>query len=197
MLGVTIELGAGFQEAMKEIGGMGAAISKAASEGLRDAVTVVAPGNVITNFLQGQYLKARSGNLRRQVKGWMEGELNGAVGVKSPSPVDAYSWLLTDESKTITPKRGKYLAIPIGENLTPAGLPRFASPRMVPDGFFVRSHGRLLFGYKVGKKGKFRPLFTLVTSVEIHGTGGLYDGVLDSTDNMTAAMQSRIDAALD
>ena len=32
----------------------------------------------------------------------------------------------------ITPKRGKFLAIPMGPALTPAGVPRFRSPRDVP-----------------------------------------------------------------
>jgi len=100
---------------------------------------------------------------------------------------------LSDEEKTITPKKGKFLTIPIGENLTGAGVARFSSPRQVPDGFFVKTKGRLLFGVKRGKKGKFRPLFVLVKSVFVQGTGALYDGVQDSLDDITESMQAEID----
>jgi len=68
----------------------------------------------------------------------MAGFLEGIVGVRPNSAVEKYKWLLSDESKTITPKRGKFLAIPIAENLTGAGVARFSSPRQVPDGFLLK-----------------------------------------------------------
>ena len=82
--------------------------------------------------------------------------------------------------------------IPIGEGLTRAGVPRFRSPREKPEGFFVKTKGRLLFGYKRGKKGKFRPLFTLVKSVFVQGSGALYDGVMDSLDDIGRSMEDEI-----
>jgi len=49
-----------------------------------------------------------------------------------------------------------------------------------------------LFGFKRGKKGKFRPLFTLVKSVLVQGTGALYDGVMDSLDDIGGAIETEI-----
>ena len=58
---------------------------------------------------------------------------------------------------------------------------------------FVRTkQGRLLFGYKRGKRGKFRPLFVLVRSVFVQGSGALHDGVFDSVDDITEQMESEI-----
>jgi len=102
---------------------------------------------------------------------------------------------LGDEQKTIVPKRSKFLAIPIGEGLTPAGVARYSSPRQVSGGFFVNTGGKLLFGYKQGKRGKFRALFVLVKSVLVQGSGALYDGVDESLDNITDSMQTEIDKA--
>lgn len=66
---------------------------------------------------------------------------------------------------TITPKRSQYLTIPIGANLTPAGVARY-SARSVPNSFFVKTRGGklLLMG---GSKGRARPYFVLVKSVYI------------------------------
>ena len=103
---------------------------------------------------------------------------------------------MSDEQKTIVPKKSKFLAIPIGENLTGAGILRFTSPRQVSGGFFIKSKtGSLLFGYKRGKRGKFRALFVLVKSVLVQGSGALYDGVTESLDDISSAREKRIDRA--
>ena len=115
------------------------------------------------------------------------------VGIQENAAVSKYAWLLTDEQKTITPKKSKFLAIPIGEGLTGSGVARYDSPRDVPNGFFVRTGGQLLFGYKNGKKGKFRALFVLVKSVLVQGSGALYDGVNECVDKITENIQTKID----
>jgi len=189
---IQLEMGPGYRQAVEELGLMGRAVTAACSQGLKQGVKIAA-GKVISEYLSGQSLKRRSGNLARAIDGWLEGELEGVVGVKDDAGVAAYKWLLTDEQKTITPKKGKFLTIPIGENLTGSGVARFSSPRQVPDGFFVQTKGRLLFGYKKGKKGKFRALFVLVKSVFVQGSGALYDGVMDSEDDITNKIQAEID----
>lgn len=189
---IQLEMGPGFQQVVSELSSMGRVIIEACSQGLEKG-TKIAAGNVVSDYLSGQSLKRRTGQLAREVDGWMDGELEGVVGVKQNSTVDKYAWLLGDEEKTIVPKRAQFLAIPIGEGLTPAGVPRFSSPRQVPDGFFVKTGGRLLFGRKRGKRGKFRPLFTLVKSVFVQGSGALYDGVMDSLDDVTDSLQTEID----
>jgi len=180
---------------IESLQGMGGAVIKACSKGLGKAVNLAA-GNVKANYLSGQSLFRRTGHLAASVAGWLVGELDGIVGVPEPSVTDRYKWLLGDEEKTIVPVKARFLCIPIGENLTGAGVARFSSPRQKPEGFFIHTHGRLLFGYKQGKKGKFRPLFALVKSVLVQGSGALADGVLDSIDDMTTAVQTEIDTAV-
>ena len=192
---IVLELGPEFQKTIAELGGLGDAVSNAVGVGLGKAVKF-AGEHVVKNFLSGQYLKTRTGFLRKSIDGWMVGDFEGVVGVRPNAATEKYAWLLGDESKTIVPRNGKFLAIPIGENLTGAGVARFSSPRQVPDGFFVRTGGRLLFGYKHGKKGKFRALFTLVKSVFVQGTGALADGVLEAQDQMVETIQDEVDRAI-
>lgn len=190
---IQLEMGPNFRQVVTELTSMGQAIFKACSNGLAKGVKLAA-GTVTRDYLSGQALKRRTGQLARALDGWTEGPLEGVVGVRPGSAVEDYKWLLTDEEKVIRPKQAKFLAIPIGEGLTPSGVPRFASPRQVPDGFFVKTKGgSLLFGYKRGKKGKFRPLFTLVKSVFVQGSGALYDGVMDSLDDIGRAIKTEID----
>jgi len=189
-----MDMGPNFPKTVADLGSMGVAVLKAAGTGLAKGA-VDAATTVVTEYISGQSLKKRTGGLARAVDGWMEGPLEAVVGVRKASAVDKYKWLLGDEQKTIVPKRAKFLAIPIGEGLTGAGVARYSSPRQRPDGFFVKTGGKLLFGYKRGKRGKFRALFTLVKSVLVQGSGALYDGVEDSLDDITGSMQKEIDKA--
>ena len=188
---VTLEMGPEFNATVARLDSMGRAVLGAASTGLEKGAGIAA-SNVVENYLTGQALKTRSGMLKKAVDGWLAAPLDAVVGVRPNSAVDKYKWLLGDEDKTIVPKKSKFLTIPIGEGLTSAGVARFSSPRQVPNGFFVKTGGRLLFGYKKGKKGKFRPLFTLVKSVFVQGTGALHDGVMDSLDDIGGAIETEI-----
>ena len=189
---IQLDMGPDFQKTVSELGGMGKAVVDACSKGLAKGAELAA-GKVVSDFLTGQSLKRRTGRLAGAVEGWMAGYLEAVVGVRPNSGVEKYKWLLSDEEKTITPKRAKFLTIPIAENLTGAGVARFSSPRQVPDGFFIKTKtGRLLFGIKHGKKGKFRPLFVLVKSVFVQGTGALSDGVMDSLDDISEQMENEI-----
>ncbi len=194
---ITIELGPEFQKAKAALDADSRAIVEGASAGLKEG-SQLAAARVNRERLSGQSLKRRTGTLGRDVTGWLESEFEAVVGVNSPAPSDAYNWLLGDETKTIRPVKGRFLTIPVGENLTPSGVPRWTSPRQVPDGFFVRTGGRLLFGYKKGTtgRGRFRPLFTLVTEVTIEGSDALAKGVADSVDDFSAAIQQAIERRL-
>ncbi len=196
---IVIEKGAGFDAVVADLGAMGQRVLDATSESLALSVELAA-AHIQDNYLTGQALKSRTGFLKKAVGGWMEGPLDGVVGVREGSGVDQYKWLLGDEQKTITPKRGKFLAIPIGEALTPSGVVRdkYRSPRLVDDGFFIKSRsGKLLFGYKRGKRGKFRPLFVMVKSVLVQGSGALYDGVMDKVDDIGQAVEDAIGEAVE
>ena len=189
---ISLEMGPNFWPTIEKLGSMGRAVLDACSVGMEKGANLAA-SHVVAEHLTGQSLKRRSGQLARNVEGWMAGPLDAVVGVRPNSAVDKYKWLLGDEERTIVPKKSKFLTIPIGEGLTSAGVARFSSPRQVPNGFFVKiKGGPLLFGYKKGKKGKFRPLFTLVKSVFVQGTGALYDGVMDSLDDIGGAMEDEI-----
>jgi len=140
--------------------------------------------------------RAELGSMGRHLLVAVSEGLEDAVGIAAATVQENY---LTGQSlKTRTgllkktPKKGKFLTIPIGENLTGTGITRFSSPRQVEDGFFVKSKGRLFFGRKQGKRGKFRPLFVLVKSVFVQGSGALYDGVMDSLDDMSGAIEDQI-----
>jgi len=187
-----LEMGPGYEKAVADLGAMGRSFVEAVAAGLQKGGKIAA-GNVVENHLTGQDLKRRSGSLARAVDSWPVTDTDVVVGVRAGAAVDRYKWLLGDEQKTIVPKKSKFLAIPIGEGLTAAGVPRYSSPRQVQDGFFVNTKGRLLFGYKRGKRGKFRPLFVLVKSVFVQGTGALYDGVMESIDDIGYCIEAEID----
>jgi len=191
---IRLEMGPGFAGVVRGLGTMSGAVIKAAGVGLGKGA-IDAAQKLKRDYLTGQALKNRSGDLRRAVDGWREGPLEAVVGVRPASAVDKYKWLLGDEEKTIVPRQSKFLAIPIGEGLTGSGVARYSSPRDVEGGFFVKTNGRLLFGYKRGKtaRAKFRPLFVLVKSVLVQGTGALWDAVDDSLDDITSEMQTEID----
>ena len=189
---ITLNMGPDFSRTVEELSSMGAAVLSAVSRGL-DTGGKLAAGAVQRDYLSGQSLKRRTGTLAREVDSWMPGKLEAIVGVPADSPAAHYAWLLSDEQKTILPTKGKYLTIPIGEGLTPSGVPRYSSPREVTDGFFIKSKkGQLLFGIKHGKRGRFRPLFVLVKSVFVQGTGALLDGVNDSIDKITGSIEDNI-----
>ncbi len=183
------------ERTIAELGLMGQAVRAALSKGLglggQHAASVVKE-----KYLTGTALKTRSGQLKKAVASWPVGDTEVVIGVEERSAVDSYKWLLGDEQKTIVSTKSKFLCIPIAENLTGSGVPRFTSPRQVPDGFFVRTGGQLLFGRKQGKRGRFRPLFTLVTSVLVQGSGALFDGVDEALPDMTDIMQDQVDKAV-
>ncbi len=189
---ITLEMGPGFRSTVAQLDKDAEVSIDAISKGLAEGAKVAA-GSIIVNYLRGQSLKQRTRALARSVDGWLANPTEAIVGVRENSAVEKYKWLLGDEDMTITPKKAKFLTIPIGENLTAAGATRYDSPRQVPDGFFIRSkNDQLLFGRKNGKRGKFRPLFVLVKSVFVQGSGALIDGVWDNQDTIAEEIEKSI-----
>lgn len=190
---ITFELGSGFTQAISDITATGDKIKQAVGDGMRSGVKQVA-SMVSKNYLSGQSLKSRTGNLRRAVDGWMEKEFEGVIGVAPQSAVEKYKWILGDETKTITAKKSKFLAIPIGAALTPSGVARYSSPRQISDGFFFKTlQGQLMFGRNKGKQNqRIEPLFLLVKSVKITGSGALAKGVLDNTNMISDAITDKL-----
>ena len=187
---LSIEMGSGFQKVVSDLGKAGGKVIDACSRGLAKGVKFAA-NKVISEHLTGQDLATRSGNLKRAVDGWMAGQLDGVVGVREQSAVDKYKWLLGTDQYTITPKKSKFLAIPIADGLTSAGVARYSSPREVEGGFFFKGKsGGLFFGVQSGKtkRSKINVLFTFVKSVTVTGSGALAAGVLESADNITESI---------
>jgi len=196
---ITLQLDPASLRTVQRLSGMGQAITEACSKGLQKGVKIAA-GAVVRDFLSGQSLSRRTGRLAGSIDGWMAGDLEGVIGVREGSPVDKYKWLLTDEQHLIEPTGGrKCLTIPIGEALQGSGAAKYESAANAEAELGVklfRPKGTNVLGYKVGKKGKFRPLFALVKSVFVQGSGALADGVLENVDNMTDAISAEIDTAI-
>lgn len=193
---IELKLGHDFQQTVNSLSRMGGDVLQAASTELGKGVELAA-SNVQANYLSGQALKVRSGLLRDNIKGWLASPFDGVVGVREKAAVDKYAWLLTDEQKTIRPTGGRQcLTIPIGEALTMAGTPKYESAKDAEEELGVklfRPRGTNVLGYKIGKKGKFRPLFALVKSVLVQGSGALYDGTNECVDKITENIQAKID----
>jgi len=197
---ISLQLGPETQETIRTLGEMGRSVAAAVDAGLKLGVEIAA-ATVQENYLSGQALKRRTGNLARSIQGVLTGPGEATIGVAAGTAVEKYQWLLGDEEKTISAKPGHSLAIPFGENLSGAGVPQFFSPRDAEasgkDLFTIKTKRSFLLGYKVGKKGRFRPLFVLVKSVFVQGSGALFDGVEESIPDMTAAIQQSVDKAVE
>ena len=105
----------------------------AVSISFRQASTKIG-GFIAKKFLSGQVLRRRTGNLARSVEGRYE-EVDGLpiirVGVFR-SPAREYA-KIHEFGGVIKPKKARSLAVPVGSKaVTPAGVPRYASPREYP-----------------------------------------------------------------
>lgn len=205
---VMLEIPQATQRTVEAMSVMGDNFGRALDHGLHRAV-LHAAAHTARQHLTGQSLRRRTGNLARALTGWRVAKYQAMVGVKDASAVDAYAWLLGDETKTIVPKKGKYLAIPIGQNLTKAGVAKYDSPVFVPGGFFLRTRsGKLLFGVmdgagnqsrigsKTRKTARFVPLFVMKESVTIKGKGALAKGVLEAVPAMTEIIQLDLESKI-
>lgn len=118
--------------------------------------------------LTGENLNVRSGALRR---GWGRPIVVGSsLGSLQVSFVNREKYAIThEEGKTITPKKSKFLAIPLDAAKTAAGVPRYSSPLResgMKKTFIARSSaGNLILFASVGSQ--ITPMFALVRSVTI------------------------------
>lgn len=74
------------------------------------------------------HLQARTGNLRRSLGYEVSGSKLSDLRLAVYSAGTKYA-NIQENGGTVTPKRGKYLTIPLRDNLTPAGVPRYPSAR--------------------------------------------------------------------
>lgn len=126
----------------------------------------------------GDSVKTRSGRLRNSMG--EETKADGSIIKTLIGSMGVIYARIQEFGGLIKPKRGKYLAIPLAAAKTGAGVPRYASPRDVPDLVFLRSKkGNPILAKKVGKGKRARlvPMFVLVTSVTLKPRLGLRDTV--------------------
>lgn len=151
--------------------------------------------NIAAGEVQMRYkeagLKSPTGTLAQSIGCWPGIErLTWWVGVPDDSPAARYAYLITEDDAHIVPRGHKYLAIPIGENLTPAGVALVKSPRQV-SGLVFRGQTA---GVLVGEE--YHPWFALTKEVWIFGRGILEDGTRASELAMRAAVQAEVDKVM-
>lgn len=157
-------------------------------------------------------IESRSGQLLGSIAAWPEDdEADGPairVGVMPDTAAARYAYLLTDAVAAIAPVKGKYLAIPVGENLTGAGVARYASPRDVPDGEFERGmdvmledgsvFGGLVFGrWRQRGRGRsrrlaFDALFILVRQAFVQGFDVLWPTLTRAADTIKEELEREL-----
>lgn len=106
---------------------------------LFDKLGSKAAAHVVKTKLSGQVLKRRTAALAQSVVGRATYVASGLPGFRVGifrGPALKYA-AVQEYGATILPVRAKYLAMPVGEALTPAGVARWKSPRDFP--------GRLVF----------------------------------------------------
>jgi hypothetical protein len=183
----------------------GERLTRALSGGLAEGLEYAAGEVVLDAHAKG--VQSRSGQLLNAVRGELDqdGGLAGHVGVPQDSPAIDYAHLLTDADFTIVPY-GEYLAIPIGPNLTGAGVARFSSPRQLAGGKFRRgveteipwgdgTFRGLVFG--IGDGDAFEAYFALVRSVHARGKDVLEPAVEGARDTMTETVDEHVAALLE
>lgn len=95
---------------------------------------------------------------------------------------------LLDEGGIVRPNRGKFLAIPVGDNLR-GGVPQYSSPRDVPFDTFVKfgSKGASIFGRTEGG-GDPQLLFVLRKQVTIKGKHFMKPVLGEFVDDITTGI---------
>lgn len=127
-------------------------------------------------YLSGGLLNARTGRLRNSIAADVTQDGAGVTLTVSAGASGQLRYAKIHETGgTITPKRGKFLAIPVGPALTGAGVARYVSPRDVPDLVFIstRNGAAGVLVKKQGRKGneRLQVWFRLVRRVKIKPKG--------------------------
>jgi hypothetical protein len=165
-------------------GGFARAVVPAVNEALAVGQTEV------VRLISGPVLRRRTGNAAasvRPIPAQAQGDtVTGSVG----SNVRYLHFLY--KGGTIRPRNAKYLAIPIGNALTPAGVSRYSSPRDAGKLIFIisRAGNKLLVRKRVD--GDLDPLFVLKSQVTIPP----HDFLTEPKRKMTVELRRSIPSAL-
>lgn len=149
-------------------------------------------------YLSGERLMVRSGRLRASVVTAQEtaGTTERLYLRAGGGSADVRYAALQEYGGVVTPKNGKYLAIPLSPAKTRAGVARYASPRDVAGlFFFTAKSGKHYLGMRSGKgkRAKVKAWFALVPSVTIRPKRYMRDAM----DQMVAAADTVIGEAVE
>lgn len=183
-----------------ELRDLGAAYKKVGASLLEGGRKVLFPvlndaKNDMRRLVSGSVLRVRTGILRNSIT--TEGptaqgqQLEGRAGLLTDGPASKYGHFLI-HGGTITPKRGKYLAIPIGPALTGSGAARFPGGPRTVDGlvFIPRTRAGNTILALVSGRGKSRritPYFVLKRSVTIRPHDYISEPAAQATTRAQAA----------
>ena len=148
--------------------------------------------------LAGTRLHHRTGYLARSITGTVD-DAWPAVTVALHAGAGEHGVkyaALQEYGGTVRPKKGKFLAIPVGPALNPAGGARQTSPRDVPGLVFVPVHGgrmgRLVKAEGKGSRARLTTWFILVREVTIEGKRYMRD----PWEAFERSLPAKLDAAI-
>lgn len=150
-------------------------------------------------------LHRRSGRLGNTIAGGVDDTVTGFGFYLRGGGDEIRYGRIQEQGGTVTPKKGKFLAIPVGPALHTSGIPKFNSPRDVGDLRFVSIHGGAA-GLLVkdfagrGKQGtgaRSEVWYRLVRKVEIKPKHFLRDGFNESLVGLDARLGAAVTAALE
>lgn len=167
--------------------------------GLRQELEAVAlEGQAQAQSYATARMRRRTGDLLRSIVGRVESSgstLDVVIGVRRDL---GYPWLQEQGGK-ITPKRGKFLAIPTGPALTGAGVHRYSSPRDVPGLRFQAIRGGamgLLVRDVPGRRARSEIYYILVRSVTIRPKRYLLDAATEARAGLPERLRARLQAVI-
>lgn len=150
----------------------------------RQAATVVE--TKLKSNVTGSILKRRSGHLAQSIESSIYQDSGGVITARIGSGVRSGFRMpyteIHETGGTITPKRVKYLTVPLAAALTSSGVPRKASVREWPNTFVGRSKGGALIIFQKAGKGRMIPLYVLKRSINVPARRYM-SRTLDSTKN--------------
>lgn len=153
---------------------------------------------LLMDKLSNNMLNVRTGNLRRAVFYRIEqvgDDHQVRAGVDSTR---AIYWRILNFGGIITPKRGQFLTIPVGPNLTSKGVARVSAREFINapgtlgfTGSFVNRKKTAIMGTRRGSPPV--PVFALKRNVRIRATGFLASARNDALSYISAEMQQAAD----
>jgi hypothetical protein len=108
-------------------------LADAIDDGFSQFITEV-ESSIKVNELTGGEVNVRTGSLRQDVTGQVDGPLSGFVGTARGSTTPYARTILGPDETTIRPVNANHLWVPIADNLNPSGVARY-SPKALYETF--------------------------------------------------------------